>query len=324
MFRTNPTGGGSAAVVVAVMLAVGLAGCPRAASVPRDAPWPSETRASLRVLVIGDTGLPGRDIEAVRAAVIKEKKDLVVLTGDLVYPVAPECPTGRLHPDARAVLDQRVGSVLKGLGAPVALALGNHDVGIEGRSPERLACLLEYAGESPDLFMPARHYAMDLGVAVLAVVDSNHLDDEQVPTVRDAWKEAGGWRVMAAHHVIKTYGDKVDEDQVRPWLARHGLKPEVYLNGHAHILQLGDYDGIVAVTSGSTADPRPTEHCPPDCGEGQVFGQGGPGYAVLDFTADQVVISFHDPTGKQLFTRTTRRGSTPAPAPAPAPAGVAK
>jgi predicted phosphodiesterase len=279
-----------------------------ASAVPgRDAPpvFPKKERVTL--LLVGDTGQPGPDMEAIRRAILLEKKDAIVVLGDLIYPVAPKCPTGALHRDALRLLDERTGGLLRGLGAPVLLVLGNHDVAGKGRAPEREACMLAYAAREPDLFLPDLSYDVDFGVLRLGLLNTNALDGAQAKALEASWKGFDGWRVVAGHHVYRTYHDKVHENLVAPWLSQHRLRPDIYLNGHAHILQFGVYDGIAALTSGATALTRRRPACPPNCGAGQEFGSSKPGYALLTVDRDSMTVVYKDTRGEELFRWSTTR-----------------
>ena len=282
---------------------------------PRDKPLDMAPRDHVRVVLVGDTGLSNDAMDAVRAAIMAEKKDLIVALGDLAYPEAPPCPSGRLTPTALKVMDASVGSTLLGLGAPVLLLLGNHDVRHGSRDPAREACVLHYAASKPGLVMPALSWVVDTGVLSIVGLNTNALDDAQGRLASRAIQSAKGWTMFAGHHVLKTYHDKEAENVVRPWLKKHGLKPDIFANGHAHLLQFGVYDGVVAVTSGATALPRNRPACPPDCQPGQRFGSSKPGYAVLDVKAERVEISFHDAKGMTLFSETHRKAGRPASSP---------
>ena len=254
----------------------------------------------LTLILIGDTGQPGEDMDRVRRAVKAEAKDAIVVLGDLVYPQAPLCPEGTLDEAATRMLDERLGGMLADLGAPVILALGNHDVAHKKRDRAREACLLAYVARMPTLHLPSLAYVVDLGVASLAVMNTNDLDATQARIAGRAWESHQGWRLMAGHHVLKTFHDKVREDVVRPWLETHGLHPDLYMNGHAHVLQMGVYGDIPAVTSGATARRRVRPACPPHCGPGQRWGQSVAGYALLRITRDRLEITFKDTEGKVL------------------------
>lgn len=261
-----------------------------------------------RLILIGDTGEPGPIVEQWRATLIKQPKDAVVVLGDLVYPQAPPCPNGVPDLAARRLLETNLAHALEGLGAPSLLVIGNHDRSwVEGEAP-REKCVIAFAKGRPDLRLPAAHYAADFGAFVLVVLDSNALDDKQADFVKQVVDSHPKARlVLAAHHVYKTYYDKEDEDRIRPWLEAHHIRPALWLNGHAHILQMGVYDGIPAVTSGTGALPRERTSCDAahksGCGAGQLYGSSVPGFAVLDVAADgRFTITFQDADGATLFT----------------------
>lgn len=304
--------------LVAFLLACGPRHAPAAGPVPRDLPLELGQRSHLRVLLIGDTGLDNAAMASVKAAVKAETKDVIVALGDIVYPEAPPCPSGRLTPSAMSIMDQSAGATLLGLGAPVLVVLGNHDVGHGVRDPAREACILHYAASRADLVMPDLTWVVDAGVVTLVGLNTNALDDEQARLAARALGAAKGWTVFVGHHVLKTFHDKTREDRVRPWLAKHALKPDIFANAHAHLQQLGVYGDVIAVTSGAAALPRDRPACPPGCLAGQLFGHSAPGYAVLDFTAERVEITFHDTTGKTLHRSShTRRPAAQTPDVAP-------
>lgn len=276
---------------------------PRLEQAPRDP-------GAVELVILGDTGEISPFTAAWRRAIAAEAtKDAILVLGDLIYPHAPPCPTGLPDANARALIDRRVGAALSGLGAPVYLALGNHDISRLPGEPDRAACLIAWAADQPDLALPDRTYVVDLGVAVIAVIDTNALDSRAAALVRAAFDGHPGWRVLAGHHALRAYHDKAREDAVRPWLVAHGLRPDVYVNGHAHVLQLGVYDGVIAITSGSATDPRDRPACPPACGPGQLFGSSAAGYAVVRLDLEgSVEVAFKDADGAELWRW---RGSAP-------------
>jgi predicted phosphodiesterase len=287
-----------------VALAALLSACPKdGPTLPprRDAPPRFEARQEVRLVLVGDTGKPGRRMRRVARAVRAEKKDLVVALGDLVYPVAPRCPTGRVDGEAQKILDERIGHALLDLGAPVLLVLGNHDVGFGTRNPAREACLLDYAASRSRLMLPGLSYSVDLGIATLQVLNTNALTDEDGRRVREEIERHPGWKIVIGHHTLRTYHDKEEQDVVMPWLRRHRIRPDLYVNGHAHLLQFGVYDGIPALTSGSASRLRRRPACPPACGRGQLWGRSVSGYATLHVRAKSLEVAFKDDGGKDLW-----------------------
>lgn len=265
-----------------------------------------------RIVLIGDTGEPGPIVERWTKTLAKKDKDAVLVLGDLVYPQAPPCPTGTPDRAGRQLLEANLAAPLEALGAPVLLVLGNHDTSWVEGEPLRERCVLSFVRPRATLELPAPYYAADFGVAVVVVLDSNHLDDAQAAFAKRVFDgvKPGVRKILAAHHVLRTFHDKEDEDLVWPWIERHGLAPDLYVNGHAHVLQLGHYHGIWAVTSGTAARPRERPSCdsargPEGCGDGQRFGSSIPGYALLDIAADGAfTVTFEDADGQPLHTWT--------------------
>lgn len=102
----------------------------------------------------------------------------------------------------------------------------NHDKSwIEGEPP-REKCVIAFAKPRKDLKIPAPYYAADFGAFVLVVLNSNALDDAQAAFVKSVTAAHPRARLAtAAHHVLKTYHDKVGEDIIRPWLKAHDIRP---------------------------------------------------------------------------------------------------
>ena len=161
--------------------------------------------------------------------------------------------------------------------------------------------MVDFMGTLPDVHLPALDYGLDFGVAQLAFVDTNHLDLDTAKIVHDTFTDKASWNILLGHHVLKTYHDKESEDYVRPWLQEHAIAPDLYANGHAHVLQFGIYNNVPAITSGTGAKLRERKTCPPDCGEGQLWGESKPGYATLTITATRIDVVFKNDRGEELY-----------------------
>lgn len=292
------------------LLLVCLASCGGTAKVKpahRDAPFKPQPVTKLRLVLIGDTGSPGPILDRVKAAVKAERKDAVLVLGDLVYPFAPKCPSGEVKGQAKRILENKVGAALNDLGAPVLLMLGNHDAPYGVSQSPSEACLIDYAAQIPQLIFPGATYVVDYGVATMAITNTMHLTAADGRRVASVLKKARGWRLGFGHHVYRTYRDKGSQDVVRPWVKRHGIPLDLWGNGHAHILQFGVYDDVAAVTSGTAALPRKKATCPPACGKGELFGASVPGYAVVELTTTTMRVEFKDTGGQVLYSWTRSR-----------------
>ncbi|MGI9628526.1 MAG: metallophosphoesterase family protein [Longimicrobiales bacterium] len=293
-----------------------------------DPPAGLANRDSVRIVLVGDTGERSPERDQVLSAIAAEEKDLIAVLGDLVYPRAPRCPDGTLTDEARSVLDDRIGTPLGGLGAPVFLIPGNHDVVRRTRlwtsrelDPAMEACLLAYAKATPDdeIYQPSRHYAFQAGPVALAFVSSSgtFLDGEAADMTATVFeRESGDWNLLLAHDVYRTYYDKETERHLRDWVAEAELAPDVVGSGHAHLLQMGVYDGVLAITSGGGSKKRNQPRCDRGfldqgyCRTGQLFGSRRSfGYAVLDIAPDEALVTFKDQRGDTLWScRVRQRG----------------
>jgi hypothetical protein len=282
-----------------------------------DAPVVVQQTQALRLLVLGDTGLPNDELTAIQRAVMQERFDVVLALGDLIYPYGPSCRAGSLDASASSIYAERLGAFYKPLQKLTLMVIGNHEVDGEPHDPAREACFIDYAAAEPLLYFPAMSYSLDFGVAALAVINTNALDDAQARVVQAAFRDHTGWKLLIGHHVLRTYYDKEDETALREWLRAHQIKPDLYLNGHAHLQQFGVYDDIPAATTGATSKLRDRPACPPDCGEGQLWGQSVRGYVMLDVTPARLSLTYRDADRKDLWQ--WRRDRDPPPAPSPTP-----
>jgi predicted phosphodiesterase len=272
---------------------------------------------SVSLVLIGDTGEPGPLVPRWTEAIRKEPASGVFVLGDLVYPQVPPCPTGRPDRAAVDILESHLAGPFRAIAKPTYLLIGNHDVSWGDDAP-RERCVLAHFERDPLIRIPDLYYAVDAGPAHIVVLHTMGLEGE-LGAAQGAFAKthlvkarASGKRVVfMGHHVLRTYRDKDGEDYVRPWLKAHDLRPDLWVNGHAHILQIGVYDGIPALTSGSASRPRVRAECDARrqaqaCGEGEIWGVSTPGYVVLDLRpkrmgATEMTLTFKDADGLSLF-----------------------
>ncbi len=280
-----------------------------------------------RVILIGDTGAlpvegdPHKMTPAQRAQLREslrgEEATIILDLGDLFYNKAPECKRGDDPERAGELLDANLYDHVGGLGPAVFLVLGNHDVGPYGeylkrrffgrragkRSASRERCYSLYAEQHEEMIFPDTSYGVDIGPARVAVLHTSapHRQWPGDPVKEFLEEDNGDWAIVAGHHVYKTACDKVGDDFVGGRLAEQEITPDLYVNGHAHLLQMGVFDGVPAATSGSGSKLREFPGCEPTATEGVLWGESSFGYAVLDITPQTLRVAFKDIAGQELY-----------------------
>lgn len=305
---------------------------------------------AVRLVFVGDTGkVPDGDactfradgsvaeachvsvdqLASLRRAIRSERADAIYALGDLVYWRAPACrtPAGRDHQRLAA----SIGAVYADLDAPVYLVLGNHDKAQRARAPRRVACLEAFADQVEALELPAEQYVVDHGLVRVVVVDTNRKRTLPTAELRSRLAEPG-WLVVAGHHDLRVVFDKEDpysktELAVGAWLREVGAEPDLWANGHAHLLQFGVYDAAVvdrgpggearpvpALTSGTGSKVRAAPSCggstepgdqaaceAPDPRGMPLFSRSTFGYAVVVVTPDDLTVELVDWRGERLY-----------------------
>lgn len=296
---------------------------------PSDAHATIAATTSTRIVLIGDTGTVDdgdpahinsghRDI--IKGAIDALDATAVFALGDLYYWAPPRCPGGRISEKKRGMFEQKLTSYLGQLGTTTYLVMGNHEIGpiadfVRNRAPARAACYRTLAAESDTLELPDLTYQVAFGDLLhVEVLNTNTMPNptasaQLAARLSDA-KEAGKWTMIAAHHVLRTYDDKEGEGKVGAWLAAQPTMPDLYVNGHAHMLQLGVYDHankgvklpapVITLTSGAGAKQREVTECRAGagnpaagtCGDGQLYGAEKWGFASLDVTKETLDVRF--------------------------------
>ncbi len=249
-----------------------------------------------RLLLFGDSGTNDSQQRDVANGMARQCAtqvcDAAVLVGDIIYPDGlgdADDPMALTHFEDH----------YRGLGAPLWLALGNHDY---HRDPN--AWIARYgtqgsrAGKFP-AHMPARYYTVSLGAVRLVVLDTNRLDDDQGAwldaVLREAAARGDRWIVAAGHHPWRSYGmHRHAEPAMAAFYQRHLCgKVDVFVAGHDHDKQLlrGPCD-VALVVSGTAGKLRPVGR-----GDETLFALSSPGWARLEVRGAEAVLTFHAADG---------------------------
>ena len=219
--------------------------------------------AAFTMLVLGDSGDPGPDQDAVRDRLLATPADLIVHTGDMVYPngAADDFDPAFFIPYAD-LLRQMV----------LWACRGNHDIRTDGGQPWRDA-----------FYTPANngaasedYYSFDHGNAHIVVLDSNA--DIAPGSVQYAFLDAdlhasaATWNVVVFHHPVYSSGivhgsALALRANLVPLFDAHGV--DLVFSGHEH-----NYERTLPLRGGDVVPP----------GGGTVYittGGGGRGLYLL-------------------------------------------
>jgi hypothetical protein len=132
---------------------------------PHDYKGPPKRGSDFRFIAFGDSGVGGNAQTIVANLMAAEKPDLVIHTGDLIYPAGAResYPTNFYDPNAAML-----GSV------PFMPTLGNHDVATDEGAPMLEEFLLPLNG--PAGIEPERNYYFDFCDARFVALDTNPTD----------------------------------------------------------------------------------------------------------------------------------------------------
>jgi len=241
-------------------------------------PWTCKTdagpKASFRLMAFGDSGKANRSQYLLSEQMVRYPVDLIIHTGDLIYPDGlPGCyPSAFFEPYAKLI-------------ASVAFmpVIGNHDYRANRGEPLLRTFVLPRNG--PVGTDPERHYGFDYGCARFVAVDTDvdraELNDRVAPWLKNAFASAGPvWRFVYFHFPPYTGSVKHPPDvKVQQTLVpvMEQARVDIVFAGHNHLYErsrplrggqiVGDRDGIVYIVTGAGGANRyaikPPESRPP-------------------------------------------------------------
>jgi predicted phosphodiesterase len=223
----------------------GVGGMSRSGSF-RTAPTSDDSRFSFAV--VGDSGSGGKAQLAVAALLERLKPDLILHTGDVVYPAGEE-----RHYDRRFFAPYR--DVVKTV--PVFPVLGNHDV----RKGYGAAFLENFHPPLDGPRSTKRYYSFDWGGVHFVALDSelyygdkgSSLEGQRDFLERDLAATRKRWKIVFLHRSAysssKHRGDEKVREDLEPLFVRHGV--DVVFSGHDHVYERTvPIRGVTYVVSG--------------------------------------------------------------------------
>ena len=209
---------------------------------------PEDDGSRFAFAVVGDSGDGGRGQLRVAGLLEQLKPDLVLHTGDVVYPSGKDRHYVRhfFAPFRHLIKD-----------VPVFPVLGNHDV----ETRDGAACLQNFYLPCNNPQNTGRYYSFDWGSAHFVALDSElyYEDGGGSPEKQKAWLERDlsaarrSWKIVFFHRGIYSSSehgsDELIREDLKPILIRYGV--DLVFSGHDH-----DYErtvpigGVIYVVSG--------------------------------------------------------------------------
>jgi 3',5'-cyclic AMP phosphodiesterase CpdA len=209
---------------------------------------PSGKGSSFSFAVVGDSGSGGKGQLKVASLLRRLKPDVILHTGDVVYPAGEERHYGRRF---FAPYEDIIKEV------PIFPVLGNHDV----RTGNGAAFLENF---HPPLGSPGstkRYYSFDWGDAHFVALDSElyhgdgggKVEQQKAFLERDLAATGRRWKVAFLHRSpygsSRHGGDERVRQDLEPIFARHGV--DLVFAGHDHVYERTiPIKGVIYVVSG--------------------------------------------------------------------------
>lgn len=269
-----------------------------------------------RLLAFGDSGTGGKSQYQLAERMIPYRPDLIIHTGDVIYPrgAAEDYPRKFFRPYA-PLLPR----------AALMAVIGNHDYVDHGGRP--LLDVFVLPANGPAGTEPERHYWFDYGCARFAAfdsdVDESELREKVAPWIRQVFTSAGTkWRVVFFHHPPYTGADKhLPDSRVRtlivPELERSRV--DIVFNGHNHLYErsrpisgdnvVAEAEGIVYIVTGAGGANRYAMAGPASRpAYTEAYFDSDFSFTVVDFSTGSVKLRQVDARGREVDRLELNRG----------------
>jgi hypothetical protein len=221
--------------------------------------------------VLGDSGKGNQQQYRLAAQIAATDPDLVLHTGDLVYP----CGERR---DYRERFFAPYREIIRSVN--FWPSLGNHDL-YEPSYGQPYLEVFELPESGPPELPPERNYWFDYADARIAIVDSNleepALRDQVAPWLESVLAESSAlWKFVVFHHPPYTGGHYPPDEKIQRTLVPvfESTGVDIVFNGHDHM-----YERTCAIRAGEPVDAGPTSM--PGDSRGVVYIVTGAGGARL-------------------------------------------
>lgn len=265
---------------------------------------PPDRKATIRFIAFGDSGSGGNGQYDLAAIMARQKCDLVIHTGDLIYPAGAPQDYYRKFYDPYAAL---IAS------APFMASLGNHDCATDKGAPLLRQFVLPQNG--PAGIEPERNFWFDYGSARFVALDTNRSTElgtisfedmkaKVAPWLREVLSSNDArWKFVFFHHPPYTGsthdagGQAFVKDAFSAILDDTGV--DMVFTGHNHLYErtapirgdkvVGEGEGPVYITTGAGGAPQYPEELPPPAYmrfyKDKIFS-----FSVIDLAGDKLTL----------------------------------
>lgn len=152
--------------------------------------------------------------------------------------------------------------------------------------------------------MPHRYYKVETDLATLIAIDTEHFDNAQYQFVKESLGASKKvWKVIYGHRPLYSSGPHGNttaiSQYINPLLALPGRNADLFIGGHDHHMELIERDGRVHIVSGAAGKLRSVKG-----GKYTKFSTSQMGFTYLDFSKDEMKVSFVGKGAKVMYAKT--------------------